>query len=222
MTPSSTDHTGSPIAQLRRWADSGEPIVLSLLKVVVELGIYLFGVTIATHFSPWLRSNEGDALRRRLVEIETLAWLVLAVLAVKYTRADGSIASLAWLAVAGIRVIGTMSFALRYVVTRNPVVDAHRAATLLLIDAATVALCFAAFFRALPPKAWVGPAPTNGWQFVYTSWTTMLTMGSGFSPKDVAAGSLVMSELGCGLLLIAVTLGTVLQAIEFKKPGDAR
>ena len=166
-------------AHFRQWLGSGEPIILSLLKAVVEIGIFLFGLTIATHFNAWLKSDEGDPTRRRLVEIETLTWLVIATLAVKYTRADGSIISYGWLAVAAIRIIGTMSFALRYVVTRKPVVDAQRAATLLLVDAATVALCFAAFFRALPTTAWVDHAPRHGWQFVYVSWTTMLTMGSG-------------------------------------------
>ncbi len=156
------------------------------------------------------------------MEIETVIWLILVLLAAKYTRADGSLVSHIWIGITGVRVVGTMAFALRYVVTRNPAIDAQRAAALLLVNVVTVALGFAAFFRALPATAWLDHPPTTGWQFAYTSWTTMLTMGSGLGPKDAAAGFLVMAELGCGLVLIAVTLGTVLQAIHFDLPPEAQ
>ncbi len=53
-------------------------------------------------------------------------------------------------------------------------------------------------------------------QSAYLSWSTLLTLGSDFQPKNAAGQALVAVELGLGLVILAVTLAAVLGSLRME------
>lgn len=80
---------------------------------------------------------------------------------------------------------------------------------------AEVSVCFATFFRALPPS-WFSNPPVGPYRFwvtqpfnyLYFSWMTITTTGYGdITPKAAIAKGLSMIEVAFGLMLIVFAVG---------------
>jgi hypothetical protein len=81
---------------------------------------------------------------------------------------------------------------------------------------AEVSVCFAVFFRSLPPT-WFSNPPCGPYRFwvtqpfnwLYFSWVTITTTGYGdITPKAAVARGLSMIEIAFGLMLIVFAVGT--------------
>jgi hypothetical protein len=99
-----------------------------------------------------------------------------------------------------------------------------------IVSVAEVMILFAALDHALAPLGFIDtsqqpvamPKTPGGW--LYVSWTSLLTLGSTYSPRGGTAKFLLMTEVAAGLILIAVSLGSFVGAVrlepwERKKPN---
>jgi hypothetical protein len=190
--------------------------------VFITVCRFLFFTSIAECVAKKLEYPLGDSWRRALVELETIGWLIFVVIGLVNVRSDGSFWSRTIVVLCTIRLLNIVfGFALRYVFVDDPQTNPRRATILLLVDLAQIAIIFGSLYAAFPRGTFSDPAHANravegASHFLYLSWTTLLTMGSGYSTADSGAQALILIELSSGLLMVAVTIGTVLQAIEVR------
>jgi hypothetical protein len=91
-----------------------------------------------------------------------------------------------------------------------------------ILSVAEVMILFAALDHALAPSGFIDtsqqpvavPKTAGGW--LYVSWTSLLTLGSTYSPRGGTAKFLLMTEVAAGLILIAVSLGSFVGAVRLK------
>jgi hypothetical protein len=73
-----------------------------------------------------------------------------------------------------------------------------------------LSVCYASLYLSLPGKSFAGDISGSS-QSLYFSWITITTTGYGdIQPVGVIARALCMSEIGLGLMLLVVAVGTYL------------
>ena len=83
-----------------------------------------------------------------------------------------------------------------------------------------IAVSYATIYLALPRGSFANP-PATSFDSLYFSWITITTTGFGdITPSSAAARLLCMTELGLGLMLIVLTVGTYFSSKDSSLPTE--
>lgn len=178
---------------------------------------------ITSYFEERRRASGRLAAHYMWVDGEVFCSLILFVLA--------SLAVAAWpwtafifVPLAIVRLLNILAFSLANVVFETKtgrLASAQRTIVLSVLNLFAVAALFVVFdegWQALS-HAFLDPKfPLDSWpQFVYMSWTSLLTMGSGYDAANGVAQALIGMELGCGVFLIAVTIAVLVGSVRWEE-----
>jgi hypothetical protein len=107
------------------------------------------------------------------------------------------------------------------------VVSASRSVLLGLINVVQIAVIFAIVDHALAPTGFLDPyrpaqpGAASPAGFLYLSWTTLITLGSGYEPISPMAKALIMLELASSFLMFVVILAAFVSLLTARAVGPS-
>jgi hypothetical protein len=196
--------------------------------IVQAIGFYC---KVVKSISPFALIVTASAKEHRLALSDALiaVWTVLlgCLFFIPPASAHSLTVAILITAIAGFRVLDILSYTLdmvRLIAHRVDVYDVARSALLNLFNVLHIVLAFGLIdFAWLTRADFVGNGPSvnEAFSYLYLSWTTLFTVGSGFTPSTMQAQALVMAEVGTGLVIIALSLAIFVGNLRIKGGGTA-